>query len=129
MINIRCDEKATKSVRGVAKLAALVAVLLLVFSCSGKEPLQFGTLKLSGKKIDDAVPGNGVADPKDWPKACSLLEKSEVKSLLPNSKISFVGKKVEVLKAAVSTTSFRAANARWNRISLAANQTIPTWCG
>ena len=71
MINIRCDEKATKSVRGVAKLAALVAVLLLVFSCSGKEPLQFGTLKLSGKKIDDAVPGNGVADPKDWPKACS----------------------------------------------------------
>jgi len=38
MINIRCDEKATKSVRGVAKLAALVAVLLLVSPVAGKSP-------------------------------------------------------------------------------------------
>lgn len=82
------------SARNVLGTAAAVALfMLLVSSCSGEEPLQFGTLELSGKKIDDPAPSSGVADPKDWPEACSLLEKSEVKSLLPNSKISLVGKR------------------------------------
>jgi hypothetical protein len=87
-----------KIVRRVLTTAAMIAVLVLISSCSGKQPLQFGTLELSGKKIDNPAPGSGVAAPKEWPKACSLLEKSELKSVLPNSKVSLISKKVEVLK-------------------------------
>jgi predicted small lipoprotein YifL len=86
------------NVPSVVTSTVVVALVLLLCSCGGKEPLQFGNLELSGKTIEDSAPSSGVAPPKDWPQACSLIAKSEVRSLLPNSKVSLVGKKVEILK-------------------------------
>jgi hypothetical protein len=86
------------NVPSVVTSTVVVALVLLLCSCGGKEPVQFGNLELSGKTIEDSAPSSGVAPPKDWPQACSLIAKSEVRSLLPNSKVSLVGKRVEVLK-------------------------------
>jgi predicted small lipoprotein YifL len=96
MIN-RFGDKTMRSVRRLINTALMVGVLALLSSCGQKAPLQFGPLELSGKKIDNSAPSSGIAEPKDWPSGCSLLEKSEVKSLLPNSKVSLNSKDVKVL--------------------------------
>jgi predicted small lipoprotein YifL len=65
------------NVPSVVTSTVVVALVLLLCSCGGKEPLQFGNLELSGKTIEDSAPSSGVAPPKDWPQACSLIAKSE----------------------------------------------------
>ena len=42
------------NVPSVVTSAAVVALVLLLCSCGGKEPLQFGNLELSGKTIEDS---------------------------------------------------------------------------
>jgi hypothetical protein len=96
MISEVADSRMSTVRRGVS-VAAVIVLVMIISSCGGKEPLQFGTLELSGKKIDETAPSSGVAPSDDWPDACSLLEKGEVKSLLPGAKVTLKSKDVKVL--------------------------------
>ncbi|MCX5205509.1 hypothetical protein OG897_29125 [Streptomyces sp. NBC_00237] len=70
--------------RGV--IASSVAVVLLAGCTSEPPPLEFGTAKPSGPRLDAQPPKGGSLPLAQWPDACAVLLEEEIRAILPQAK-------------------------------------------
>ncbi|MFI5801287.1 hypothetical protein [Streptomyces sp. NPDC051561] len=67
-------------------LASSAAVVLLAGCSSEPPPLEFGTAKPSGPRLDAQAPKGGALPLAQWPDACEVLLEDEVRAILPQAK-------------------------------------------
>ena len=79
-------------------IVAAALACLGVSGCGPQGPVQFGSLEMSGGRVDmpETRPGQ-LVPVEEWPDACQLLTEDEVKSLLPQAGIDSRSVQVEVI--------------------------------
>jgi len=76
-------------------LFGAAVVSSMTAGCAAKGPVKFQAIQVSGEKV--AMPEGTRVNPAEWPNACRLLTKDEIKSMLPQAGVSSESKRVKFI--------------------------------